>query len=227
MTDRQSIIAKIQAMLALQESTDFEGEAQAAAKLIDKLYKQYGLTESDVKDPVAQDEVFQEYTRRDNSYMILLNAVATYYGAKLYLQTSYSTGRKVNSYRIIGTEGQQIQTKLYFEFLYNAMIEECELAYNAEKVLCQLNGKKMDRAFRINFKKAFAYRVNTRLQDMKEAEKTPDELAVEKTVALMKFRSTTAGYIRGEGANAGNNVGSNVSLNRQTSGASPLALTGR
>jgi NMD protein affecting ribosome stability and mRNA decay len=42
--DRQQVIAKIQSILKLQNGTDFEGEASAAARMIDKLCKQYGIT---------------------------------------------------------------------------------------------------------------------------------------------------------------------------------------
>jgi hydrogenase maturation factor HypF (carbamoyltransferase family) len=42
--DRQAILDKIAAMLKLQESSDFEGEANAAAAMIDKLCKKYGVT---------------------------------------------------------------------------------------------------------------------------------------------------------------------------------------
>jgi hypothetical protein len=36
--DRNQVISKIKSMLKLQESTDFDGEASAAAQMIDKLY---------------------------------------------------------------------------------------------------------------------------------------------------------------------------------------------
>jgi PIN domain nuclease of toxin-antitoxin system len=49
--NRAQVIAKIKAMLSLQESTDFDGEAAAAANLIDKLCKQHGISVDDAVKP--------------------------------------------------------------------------------------------------------------------------------------------------------------------------------
>lgn len=220
---REQIISKIQSMLRLQENTNFEAEAENAARMIDKLCKQYGITVEDASSPIVNDEEFSVYKRKDSAYVTLLNAVANYYGAKLYLKNNYNTG--VKSYQIIGTEAQQIQTKLYFEFLYESMLKECEIAYNAEKIITELQGKSMQKSFRINFKKAFSQQVYARLLKMGAKDNTPDADAVKKKVSLMRFgKSTKLSGARGDGANAGYDSGSNVSLNRQTSGAKQMAL---
>ena len=56
--DRTQVIAKIKSMLKLQESTDFDGEASAAAKMIDKLCVKYGITLQEATEVIAMDEVF-------------------------------------------------------------------------------------------------------------------------------------------------------------------------
>lgn len=225
--NREQIISKIQSMLKLQERTDFEGEANAAAKMIDKLCKQYGISVQEATAPFAKDEEFGTFKRMDNAYAILLNSVAKFYDAKLYFKTDYNRG--VKTYNIIGTEAQQIQTRLYFEFLYEQMERECELAYKAEKVIADLQGKKMQRSFRTNFKKAFANQVHVRLLAMSaDRERSEaDAEAVKKKLQNMQLKTSkklTNG--QGEGAFAGVKSGSNVSLNRQTSGRKQMSLAG-
>lgn len=224
--NREKIISKIQSMLQLQESTDFEGEASAAAKIIDKLCKQYGISVQEASEPIAMDEGFSSFKRVDSAYATLLNAVAQFYDSKLYLSAIRSYGKVVKTYRVIGTEAQQIQTKLYFEFLYQQMNKEAELAYKAEKVICHLKNTKIQRSFRTNFKKAFAQKVSSRLSEMKISEGRVHKgaAAVSKKVKEMSFQSRTITGARGQGAQSGAESGSNVSLNRQTSGAKPLAL---
>lgn len=223
--NREQIISKIQSMLKLQESTDFEGEASAAAKMIDKLCKQYGISVQEAAEPIAKDEEFGSFKRMDNAYVTLLNAVAQFYDAKLYMRTDHQRG--VKTYQIIGTEAQQIQTKLYFEFLHQQMDKEADLAHKAEKVICHLKDTKVQRSFRTNFKKAFAQKVSFRLREMKIAEGRvhEDAAAVSKKVGAMRFtnRKVTGG--RGQGAQSGSESGSNVSLNRQTSGSKRMALS--
>jgi hypothetical protein len=224
---REQIISKIQSMLRLQEKTDFEGEASAAAKMIEKLCKQYGITVQEASEPIAKDEAFSAFKRKDGAYAILLNAVANFYNAKLYLKTNRYEG--VKTYQIIGTEAQQIQTKLYFDFLYESMIKECELAYKAEKVIADIQGKPMQRSFRTNFKKAFANQVSVRLIALKDEQENNDADAAAVKKKLSQMRLTKGSAIsgpQGQGAQSGLTSGSNVSLNRQTAGRKQMALAG-
>lgn len=54
--DRQAILDKIAAMLKLQESSNFEGESAAAAAMIDKLCKKYGVTLDEATTPQVLTE---------------------------------------------------------------------------------------------------------------------------------------------------------------------------
>ena len=56
--DRSQVIAKIQSILKLQNGTTFDGEADAAAKMIDKLCKQYGVTVNEATEVQVSDEEF-------------------------------------------------------------------------------------------------------------------------------------------------------------------------
>jgi hypothetical protein len=225
MFDRKQVIAKIQAMLKLQQETSFEGEAAAASKLIDKLCKEYGVSIEQATETIVEDEVLRNYKRADHAYNQIVNAVANYYDAKAYLHRTAED----RSVRIIGSQAQQIQVQLYSEYLLEVMEREAEIAYNAEKIIGDLHDRKVDRSFKINFRKAFALKIAERLREMKEQENRvhEDKQAVEKAMSTMRFyRGGNHTGPKGSGAAAGNSVGGEVSLNRQASGAQQKYLVG-
>ena len=222
--NRQQIIAKIQSMLKLQESTDFDGEASAAASMIDKLCQKHGITLSEATEVIANDEVFSEFKRMNSSYAILLNAVANFYDAFLYINHKNES----KQFMVIGSESQQIQTKLYFDYLMDAMNRECEIAYQGEKILSELTDKEMDKSFRTNFKKAFSSMIQNRLIQMKKDEGRvhEDHKAVEKALSTRRFRKgRKMTGSKGTGASVGAEAGSSVSLNRQATGKAQYQLT--
>ena len=218
--DRSQVIAKIQSMLKLQEGTTFDGEADAAAKLIDKLCKQYGVTITEATETQVADEQFVAFKRINQAHATLLNAVASFYDAKAYVKNG-----DVKSLQVIGSEGQQIQVRLYFEYLLEVMEKEATVAHNAEKVLAELQGTKVSRSFKINFRKAFAEKVSLRLFDMKKEEGRihEDKEAVDKKLSMMRFgRARKMNGATGAGAASGNQVGAGVSLHRQASGGGAM-----
>jgi len=218
--DRSQVIAKIQSMLKLQEGTTFEGEASAAAKLIDKLCKQYGVTITEATETQVADEQFVAFKRINQAHAILLNAVASFYDAKAYVKNG-----DVKSLQVIGSEGQQIQVRLYFDYLLEVMEKEATVAHNAEKVLAELQGTKVSRSFKLNFRKAFADKVSARLFEMKKEEGRvhEDANAVKSKLTTMRFgRSRKMNGATGAGAASGNQVGAGVSLHRQASGGGAM-----
>lgn len=226
--DRKAILDKIAAMLKLQEESSFEGESSAAAALIDKLCAKYGVTIEDATTPQVLTEEFEAQKRMNEADFILFCAVARFYDAKGYVQYDHSQGRKISRFKCIGTEAQQIQTKLYYEFLHDCMEKECEKAYKAEKILAELMCKDFTRAgFRKNFTKAFADKVKDRLEEMKltrgDHEHKEHTLAVVKAI---KFGTRKVAGAAGWAATAGAGAGAGVSLNKQTSGRQTLQLTG-
>lgn len=223
--DRQQVIAKIQSILKLQNGTDFEGEASAAAAMIDKLCKQYNITVSEATETQVLDETFESFKRVNQAYATLLNAIATFYDAKAYLKNNSD----MKSIQIIGSEAQQIQVRLYFDYLVQVMERECNLAHKAEKVLAAVNGTSVSRSFKLNFRKAFADKVSVRLFEMKKEEGRvhDDAEAVDKKLSSMRFgRAKKFNGARGEGAAVGAGIGSSVSLNRQASGSVTKQLCG-
>ena len=224
--DRQQVIAKIKSMLKLQESTDFDGEASAAAAMIDKLCAKHGITLQEAKEVLAVDEQFASFKKMDVAFTQIVNAVAKFYDAKAYVKTDINGAKTI---QVIGSEAQQIQVNLYSEFLVDVMNREADKAYKAEKIIASLTGAKLSRSFKINFKKAFAIQVADRLRDMKKEENRvhEDKQAVVTALSKMRFNSSTKFRgASGAGATAGADVGSNVSLNRQASGSQSKQLCG-
>ena len=216
-------------MLALQEGSNFEGETAAAAAMIDKLCEKYGVTIQEATTPQVLTEEHHKTGRMNDAEFILFCAVARFYDAKGYVQYDRSGGRKVSKFMCIGTEAQQIQTKLYYEFLKDQMDRECDKAYQGEKILADILGQNFTRAgFKVNFNKAFSDKVRDRLIEMKAAREDHEHkefTAIE--VAKIKFGNRRVAAGSGWGAQLGNDAGSQVSLNKQAGGRQQLALAGR
>jgi hypothetical protein len=222
--DRTQVIAKIQSILKLQNGTSFDGEADAAAKMIDKLCKQYGVTITEATETQVFDESFIKYKRVNYALITLLNAIASFYDAKAYMKNGDE-----KSLQIIGSDAQQIQVRLYYDYLVQVMEKEAELAHSAEKIMSALTGKSVSRSFKLNFRKAFADKVALRLFEMKKEENRvhEDKKAVSDKLSTMRLgRAKKMNGGSGEGAYAGAGIGSSVSLNRQTKGSQQRALCG-
>ena len=225
--DRKQVIDKIQAILKLQEGTSFDGEADNAAKMIDMLCKKYGVTIDEATEVQVEDEVFFKFKKMNVAYVSLLNAIAYFYDAKAYLKTDVNGNKSV---QVIGSEAQQIQVKIYFDYLVDCMEKETETAHKAEKIISQLNGTTLSRSFKINLRKGFAEMVMNRLQNKKKEEGRVHEHKEVTDKALSTRRFNTARRMNGAsgyGGSAGASAGDSVSLNRQASGGkSTRALCG-
>jgi len=218
--DRQAILDKIQAIMALSESTTFEGEADAASTMIDRLCKRYGVTVEQAMTPQVMDEVITK--GRIRSYTkVIWSAVSRFYDAQLYY--------KGDEVCLMGTEAQQIQARLYSEFILDCMAKEAKKAYEGEKLLAELMGNDMPRrSFLEAFKITFADKVAERLAILKQEQNRIHE---HKEVTAMAVSQRRWGLVRsyhrtagGSGAMAGACAGSSVSLNRQATGRTVKAL---
>ena len=224
--DRKQVIEKIQAILKLQEGTTFDGEADNAAKMIDMLCKKYGVTIDEATEVQVDDEVFLKFKKINVAYATLLNAIAYFYDAKAYLKTDVNGNKTI---QVIGSEAQQIQVRIYFDYLVDCMEKETETAHKAEKIIAQLQGAKLSRSFKTNFRKGFAEQVMDRLQDKKKQEGRVHEHKAVTDKALSTRRFNTSRRMNGAsgyGGSAGASAGGSVSLNRQASGASQKSLCG-
>ena len=224
--DRKQVIEKIQAILKLQEGTTFGGEADNAAKMIDMLCKKYGVTIDEATEVQVEDEIFMKFKKINVAYATLLNAIAYFYDAKAYLKTDANGNKTI---QVIGSEAQQIQVRIYFDYLVDCMEKETETAHKAEKIIAQLQGNTLSRSFKTNFRKGFAEQVMNRLQDKKKQEGRVHEHKAVTDKALSTKRFNTSRRMNGAsgyGGNAGASAGGSVSLNRQASGASQKSLCG-
>ena len=224
--DRKQVIEKIQAILKLQEGTTFDGEADNAAKMIDMLCKKYGVTIDEATEVQVEDEIFLKFKKINVAYATLLNAIAYFYDAKAYLKTDVNGNKTI---QVIGSEAQQIQVRIYFDYLVDCMEKETETAHKAEKIIAQLQGAKLSRSFKTNFRKGFAEQVMNRLQDKKKQEGRVHEHKAVTDKALSTRRFNTSRRMNGAsgyGGNAGASAGGSVSLNRQASGASQKQIVG-
>ena len=222
--DRTQVIAKIQSILKLQNGTTFDGEADAAAKMIDKLCKQYGVTITEATETQVLDESFISFKKTNVALTTIANAIAKFYDAMAYLKNG-----DTKSLQVIGSEAQQIQVRLYYDYLVQVMEKEADVAHKAEKVMADITGKTVSRSFKLNFRKAFADKVAERLREMKVAENRvhDDADAVKSKLSTMRFgRAKKMNGANGAGAYAGSNVGAGVSLNRQASGSAAKQLCG-
>lgn len=224
--DRKQVIEKIQSILKLQEGTTFDGEADNAAKMIDMLCKKYGVTIDEATEVQVEDEIFLKFKKINVAYATLLNAIAYFYDAKAYLKNDVNGNKTI---QIIGSEAQQIQVRIYFDYLVDCMEKETETAHKAEKIIAQLQGNTLSRSFKTNFRKGFAEQVMNRLQDKKKQEGRVHEHKAVTDKALSTKRFNTSRRMNGAsgyGGNAGASAGGSVSLNRQASGASQKSLCG-
>ena len=219
--NRSEVIAKIKKLMALKDGSSFDGEASAAAAMIDKLCRQYGVTADDAIKPQILNEIFEEFGKLNAANFRIISAVAYFYDSM-----AYTSGK---TFKVIGSEAQQIQVKLYYEYIKDCMELEADKAYKAEKILADLMGKELpNRTFKHQFRLAFADKVRDRLHELKIAEGRVHEhrdYALE-VVKKMRFRNVTLSAGHGEGAMAGSSAGNSVSLHRQTSGSSHRQLCG-
>ena len=189
--------------------------------MIDHLCKKYGVTVDDALTPSVADENYQSFKRLDNSIAILFSAVAAFYDAKAYI----SGGKDL---KLVGTEAQQIQTRLYYEYLNDCMEAECKKAHTAEKILAELTGQSVDLSFKKNFKIAFARSVQQRLIEKKKEENRIHEHSeyTKGYLSTMRFTRRRSAGARGDGAFSDDSAGNSVSLHRQTNGSAQRQLTG-
>jgi hypothetical protein len=214
--NRQQVIEKIKSMLKLQESTDFDGEAQNAARLIDKLCKEYNISIEDAHRPEILTEVFEKFRKISYANHMLFTSICYFYDAIPLISTVKNTSR---TFKIMGSESQIIQARLYYDYLLEVMERESAKALQAEKILAQLTGSKPpSKAFGPNFRKAFAIRVSERLSEIKEHAhehaKYTEEKFKESGIKTQKHKDTEIGV----GGYEGSVIGSDVSLNKQTTG---------
>lgn len=211
-------------LMAKADGTDNLFEQRAFAARVRLLMAEHGISSTDLGKPVADDVSFGEtFKKIDAAYATLLLAVSNYYGAKLYVHSKWINGKRIQQYKLIGTEGQRIETELYFDYLKSHMDREAQLAYEAEKVLADVMEVSLSKGWKQNFRKAMAHTIGERLEEMKKEENPVSEAdaqAVATAEAAIRFgKNRNCSGAHGAGAQSGAAVGSTTSLNRQAGAA--------
>jgi hypothetical protein len=103
------IIDKVQKLLALSKSSNVN-EAAAAAAVANRLIDQYRLSSVDLNSNVEEDlepiEEDQEYVYQSGKVtawkQTLVSVLVKHYGCAYWNDTTYTSGRKVSRYKLVG-----------------------------------------------------------------------------------------------------------------------------
>jgi hypothetical protein len=128
MTEKYADLAR--KIKALADSTEFEGEREAALKKLDLIMTKYGISESDLHDDVLGDYTFNystEYEERlilQVSYKVIGNRDFKTFG-------SYRNGRKKRSTIIRCTPSQRVEIEFLYDFYKRLYRKEKEIFEDA------------------------------------------------------------------------------------------------
>jgi hypothetical protein len=139
-----NVIDKVRKLLALAGDASNAHEAAAASGLANKLIDEYRLSEADLE---VSDEGHSEPIEEDDGYIyesgkvtewkkMLVRVLAHHYGCAHWNDTSYSGGRKVSRYKLVGKRSDIGLTR----FMFTWLSAECSR-------LSQLEAKGMGRVF--------------------------------------------------------------------------------
>ena len=255
MCNSDSIKAKISKLLRMQESSN-TNEAANAAAFVEKLCKEHGISPDECSpdyDPERDVAIFwcagKPFKRVDHAAWSLLSRVAEHFNGRTVNRCAragepgYFDHKRV--IEVLATKGNKIQIELYYEYLYDVMEKLADKA-KAEHVAA---GNYGDRSFRGNFRKGFARAIGMKLREQRKAvypesasfataEKTAlavqrrNEIEQREVDALVKSRFPRLGTggrqtYGGSGTSAGLAAGRSTSVSRQMSRSSVPALTGR
>lgn len=136
-----SIIAKVQKLLALANSSN-ANEAASAAAAANRLIDQYRLSEADIAtdsveiDPMMEDDHFIYETGRIIPWkQSLVTVIAGHYGCAVFNSVTYPTGRKVSRFKLVGRKSDIAIVNYMFSYLSTECMRLCEKeAYGQGKV---------------------------------------------------------------------------------------------
>lgn len=121
----QSVIEKVQKLLALANSSN-PNEAATAAAVANKLIDQYRLNESDIQDSsnmiVEDQDPIYTSGRVTRWKSMLVGVLAHHYGVAHYISATYPEGRKISNYKLVGRKSDIEVTRYMFSWLLN----ECQ-----------------------------------------------------------------------------------------------------
>ena len=136
-----SIISKVQKLLALSSSSN-ANEAANAAALANRLIDQYRLSEADLStdsveiDPMMEDSGFVYETGRITPWkQSLVTVLSEHYGCAVFNSVTYPNGRKVSRFKLVGRKSDIAIVNYMFAYLSSECVRLCEKeAYGKGKV---------------------------------------------------------------------------------------------
>lgn len=171
----QSVIEKVNKLLALTTSTNAHEAANAAAqanRLIDKFRISEEELAAPVEEPIIEDSNFIYETGRVTPWKSTLAVIlAHHYGCAIFNAADYSTGRLVTRYKLVGRDSDIYISKYMFGWL----VSECQR-------LSDTNAKGKGHIFANSYCIGFVTGVKDQLTDSRKQLQS-----AESSVALVKI----------------------------------------
>lgn len=235
----QSIIEKVQRLLALSKSNNIH-EATTAARLANKLIDEYRLSMFDIEnaveeasEPIEEDSeyIYQsgKVTPWKHNLVILLSK---HYACAVWNDTSFNTGRQVSRYRLVGKRSDIGICR----YMYSWLTLECQR-------LADLEVKGCGRVFIASYCTGFVNGIALQLQESRsEVQKTVTSQAIVKLDArleasraamyqmhknLVKKTSNYHSQLDNSAYNIGQSRGKSMHLGASLTGGAKLLGTGK
>lgn len=128
MTERERILEKIKRVRALAER-GVDGEKDSAAALLDRLMKQYGISEAEIAEERREIAWFRYKTPLERK--LLNQVIYTVTGRIPYGCVGRYTGRTRKQIGIECTAAERLEIEISFEFYNAALQQELERFYIA------------------------------------------------------------------------------------------------
>lgn len=181
-TQISSVIAKVQKLLALSNSSN-ANEAANAASAANKLIDEYRLSTADIttdqheSDPMVEDDSYIYETGRIVQWkQTLINVLADHYGVANYNNTYFPEGRKVSRFKLLG----RLSDIQIVRYMFTWLNSECQR-------LADYQVKGQGRVVVASYCVGFVYGIETQLKaSRKEVQQTATSSAIIKLDARLQ-----------------------------------------
>lgn len=126
--ERERILQKIKRVQALAER-GVAGEQESAAATLDRLMKQYGITEAELEEERREMEWFRYKTPIERK--LLLQVIYSVTGRAAYGCVGKYTGRKRKQVGIECTAAERLEIQFDYDFFREALEEEMDRFFSA------------------------------------------------------------------------------------------------
>lgn len=217
--ENKSIIDKISKLLSLGNGTSFEGEADSALQKAYQLMKENNLSMAQVQS-ASKDDVLG-YMGEENLLKypskkwerILMNSIAKLFDCRALISVEYiGNGRRQNTFRIIGREGNRVTAELTYRWIQHKI--EHDGRFKVQGVLA-----------RNSYYLGCALSIAQRVTELKKEQNATDEWGIvpmdevdewmNKYYPKLSNGRGSVSIADGEAFLKGQSDGNNIGLNRQ------------